>query len=116
MLVVEVTTGTEEDAGEDTGAEDVVADEDAGTEAEVAVMRVVGVAASPVVRKTPPVGVLGEGVSLVSVTGIMLKTSELDIVLAASVDEERVSEGLCEEVGTLVEEVTYISVVDVAGV
>lgn len=63
MLVVEVATGTDEDAGtegagEDTAAEDEVADEDAGSEADVAVMSVVGVAALPVVRKTPPVGVL----------------------------------------------------------
>lgn len=63
-LAVVVATGTEEDAGaedagaEDTGAEEAGAEDEAGTEAEVAVLSVVGVATPPVVRKTPPVGVL----------------------------------------------------------
>lgn len=127
--VVVVATGTEEDAEEEPAAEDEVADEDAEAEAEVVVMSVVAVAvavavaASPVVRKTPPVGVLEDVVSLVSVTGMMIKISEveavmllLEAVVATSVvaDVERVSEGLCEEAGILVEgEGTYISVVDV---
>jgi hypothetical protein len=128
-VVAEVATGTAEDAG----AEDTGADDDAGAETEIAVLRVVGLATPPVVRKTPPVGVL-EKVSGGPVTGMTLKISLVywgkdvaDELLLCMVDMlvtnvvvgcKRVTEGVCvdRELGVK-EEVTYIAgaEVEVAG-
>lgn len=83
--VVEVATGTEvvgTEVAEDTGTEDTEA-EDAGAEDEVAVIRVVGTSAPPVVKKTPPVGVLERIVSLDA--GILAKG---EVTYTAAAEEE----------------------------
>jgi hypothetical protein len=137
--VVEVAAGAEEDdsaGADDAGAEDAGAEDDAGAEADVT--RVVGAATPPVVRKTPPVGVLEDGeVSVDLVTGITVKISivvgwaedvanevllimvGMLVVIYVVEGFERVAETLYENVVEILkkEEDTYIAgaVAEVAG-